>query len=83
MSFFPQTAYSFSNIDQAVGTAAGATILAFASCNIVKARCERQGRRDTASPVSTGIELEARVQTEAPELQYGVDDARIDANIHQ
>lgn len=56
-TFFPQTSFSISDLDQAVALAAGATILAFNLYSVMKARYQILSAQNDSISEMTGMEL--------------------------
>jgi hypothetical protein len=56
--FYPHSSNSFSDLDQAVATAAGATVLGFSIYSVANARYEMQSSRQAMRVEEDGIELD-------------------------
>ena len=66
--FFPQTACSLRDLDQAVAAAAGAIIPAFTLYAVARLRFERQETGEIMALTSVDVDLEDRIQPEGPEV---------------
>ena len=64
--FFPRTAYSITDLDQAVAAAAGVTVLGFSVYGMAKARYKTWNSKRHMSPGPAGIELSGFENRPAP-----------------